>query len=409
MKHLLAYGNSDQVSFRDPSVRVTFDYMTVPGTIASYYEDATAAFVLSSDLQYFIDPRTPLFQGRIIEPRASHRTLAAWMGGSVASVLNDASGPVHFDVGLYSEGVLDDVVTNVVRAQREYGGRSGGVAQKMGRYRRLLAEALGEEPEPVGANRAPSFILAPYFVAHHASDGWWLKNEQIWAACSGMNSPSEISPVVAVMAAESLGQLLDRVPDNLSYARFFWVSGFDERSASTRDLRNVRDVVEQRAVGYQLVNLYGGFFSIALSTVGLWGFNNGLGYSESRAWPELPATGAAPLRYYIPRLHSFFPPRLAQLIMDVSGDYWCPCDVCQDRVAGDLISIIDLSYHDVKKHFALCRAGELELVDRLGRDGVERHLREEFDGFESEVSPDLPPRLRPDVSYLHRWSIALSS
>jgi len=74
----MAYGNSDQVSFRDPEVRESFDFMTVPGTIASYYADATAAFVLSSELNYLIDPRTPLFQGALQSPR--RRTTASRSG-----------------------------------------------------------------------------------------------------------------------------------------------------------------------------------------------------------------------------------------------------------------------------------------------------------------------------------------
>jgi hypothetical protein len=63
-----------------------------------------------------------------------------------------------------------------------------------------------------------------------------------------------------------------------------------------------------RPAGRSLVNMYGGFFSICLRHAGLAGFGNGLTYSESREWPALASTGAAPPRYYVRQLHAFLPP-----------------------------------------------------------------------------------------------------
>lgn len=406
MKHFLAYGNSDQASFRDPAARDTFDYMTVPGTIASYFEDATAAFVLSSELAYVIDPRTPLFQGTIGEPRASHHTLGSWMSDAVTEVLNQGSS-VQFSPEVYTPDVIEEMVSKLIGAQRQYGEASGEVTKKMSRYRRLLATAMNTELEPLGDVRSPSFILAPYFVARDTNDPWFEKNQRIWQASLALDSPDEVSPVIATMSVDELPRQVQSVPAGLSSTIFVWVSGFDEHQVTVAELAAMGGFIEEASEDLQVVNMYGGFFSICLGRLGLWGMNNGLGYSESRDWPQLPATGAAPPRYYIPRLHSYYPPRLAQLVMDTSEDYWCTCEVCQDRVVGDMISIVDLSYHDVKKHFALTRGWELDFTSGRDVDTLATHLRDEFDRFQTDIAPRLPSNLRPDVSYLHRWSLAI--
>jgi hypothetical protein len=410
MKHLLAFGNSDQQSFRDPDVRVCFNFMTVPGTIAAYYEDATAAFVLSSGLDYLIDPRTPLFQGHIGAPRASHHSLASWMGSRIQSILAGGdSTAVTFEESDYSEDAVREMTIGVVGAQRTYGLKKDGVAAKMGRYRRLLAEALGEELQPGSDGRSPSFILAPYFVARGTSDAWHERNRWTWDVASSLDDPGSVSPVIASIGLEGVAAMLSEVPSGLSRSAFFWVSGFDERDQSVERLRALRHLIESHSGTWDLYSMYGGFYAFALTCVGLAGVNNGLGYSESRSWPELTSTGAAPPRYYVPGLHTYLTPGLAQLIMDASRSFWCSCVVCQDRVVADEISIIDLPYHDVKKHFALARGEEKRFVEGATRLEVAEHLDDQFEQFRTDVLPHLPvgTRGRIDVTHLSRWAAAL--
>ena len=147
MLHCLAYGNSDQASFRDTEVSNCFDVLSVPSTIASYYADATAGFVLSSELDYFIEPRTPLFQEFIRGPRASHYTLATAMGQSVEQRLGPPTEreglTVRFPAEFYSSAVCDEVVSSMITFQRDYGGRAEHIAVKLNRYKSLLNRARG--------------------------------------------------------------------------------------------------------------------------------------------------------------------------------------------------------------------------------------------------------------------------
>lgn len=404
MRHFLAYGHSDQVSFRAASVQESFDYLTVPGTIAAYYPDATAAFVLSSKLEYVIDPRTPLFQDYIAVPRASHFSLADWHGPKVRTHMGDSDRQesVTFDASFYDPATIREMVGSIIDAQSRYGQRSGGIKKQLDRYRQLLADAQGIAA-PVASNtqRPPAFVLAPYFFTD-GRDRWAETNEAILAECGARSDANLISPVVAIDRIATLATRVAALPPTLASSVFYWVHRFNERTVSETELMEMRAAVRKLAVGRRLVNLYGGFFSICVGVVGLWGFNNGLGYSESREWPELSTTGAAPARYYLRPLHAYLSPALAQFIVDRVPDWACGCSVCAGR------SAITLSYHDLKMHFALSRRWEIDLVAGVPSSTVAEHLLVSAATYEHRVLRVVPPGVQKlDTEYLHRWARVL--
>jgi hypothetical protein len=406
MRHFLAYGNSDQASFRMPAVQGAFDYLTVPGTIAAYYPDATAAFVLSSKLNYIVDPRTPLFQGDIDRPKASHYALADWHGQAVRARMGEDQprGPASFTPGFYTDAVIRGMVDAVIDRQRKYGDRASGIVEQLDRYQRL-AEAAQQlaVPEPaITKGKRPSFVLLPYFVTD-AEDEWRGVNLAIRAYGQELDQPDTISPVVAVKELTALDQVLGELPAGLSQTVFFWVDRFDEREVGTDSLTRLAQIVAAHSPRLDLVNLYGGFFSICLRYVGLWGFNNGLGYSESRDWPDLPATGAAPARYYMPRLHCFVSPGLGEFITREAPSLACTCSICQGR------SVVSLSYHELKQHFALARKSEIELVNARPKDDLSAELIDAADTYLREIVPVLPAGIgRVNPQYLRRWASALN-
>jgi hypothetical protein len=379
--------------------------MTVPGTIAAYYPEATAAFVLTSQLDYIIEPRTPLFQGIIQSPRASHFALASWHGQAIEQRMGDPDNPrpVAFTPDVYTPDVVEEMVARLDEEQSRYGLRAVTIGRKLDRYRRLLAEALGEQPpeSESGEARAPSYRLAPYFAVESDQDPWWEVATRIWGLCGNR----ALSPVVAVSDMNLLAPALANAAASASPdAVFFWVAGFDERRAPEGQLRELLDAIRVADVSnVSLVNLYGSFFSIALSKAGLWGFNNGLGYSESRDWPELPSTGAAPPRYYIRQLHLFTAPTTAQIIIDADPRLRCECEVCTPY-SRNSVARLQSQYHEIKKHFALARHWEVDFVDQRTPTEIADHLHEAAQIVEGPVAEIVPRRLVPDISYLRRWA-----
>lgn len=408
MKHFLAYGNSDQASFRTPKVQEAIDYMTVPGTIAAYYPDATAAFVLTSRLAYIIDPRTPLFQGRIARPKASHVSLAAHMGATISGIVGDGSSAVSFSPATYSGEVLQEVAASTIDLQRNYGGRAEKSAEKMDYYRSLLEEAWGPSAElhkDDEERRSPALVLAPYFAVESLDDPWWELTQALWMTCTTLEAPETICPVVAISKASELGQALSAIPSQLSPTTFFWLTGCDERRASIDILQSLWATLEGVS-GRRIINLYGSFFSICLGKAGLWGFNNGLGYSESRNWPELTSTGAAPARYYVPQLHMYLPPATARLVLEADTFFQCPCELCHELGARAPTA---LKYHQLKQHFVLSRSWEIAQVAASDSQVLARELRDAHARFASRVEDRLPPRVRIDTSFLVRWAEVLDS
>jgi hypothetical protein len=405
MRHFLAYGNSDQSYFRDSQVLESFDFMTVPGTIAAYYPDATAGFVLSSQLDYVIDPRTPLFQGRIAAPRASHFSLARWLGPQVEVHMGDPTEPhaVEFTPQFYSPSVIEEAAVTLVERQSGYGGRSQEIQEKYDHYHRLMAEALGEAENFATGSKPPSFVLSPYFASLAENDLWWGINIAFWEACARVSQT--FSPVVAVGSPKLLEPALATARQHGKTA-FYWVTGLNERKASEAELTDVAAAVSHQSSELQLINLYGGYFSICLGKVGLWGFNNGLGYSESRSWPDLPSTGAAPPRYYVPSLHAFLAPATAQQIANVDPAFRCSCSVCG---VFSRRRIIQMTPSEMKRHFAVCRRAESAYVDSSDLSEIATSLTSVADTFEALAIPALPERLVPDVRYLRTWARVLRS
>lgn len=410
IKHFLAYGNSDQASFRSPVVKRCFDVMTVPGTIAAYYQDATAAFVLSSDISYMIDPRTPLFQGRIDTPKPSHVALAEWHGEHILRAVTAAAGGVPRELGpsdFDDPAILNDMVDRVVREQAEYASRAGGIQSKIDRYRQLLAEARGlPASAQVSSPAPPAAVIAPYFAVRSTSDAWWSVNERIWARCIELRaSLPAVMPVVPVGDVGLLEGALKLVPGELGTRVFFWVTGFDERRAFDRDLETLWETIEGAAGrGLHLANMYGGYFSILLAKAGLAAFGNGLTYSESRAWPALASTGAAPARYYVPALHAFVAPALAQALLDLAPGLRCGCGVCSGPSGPS--SVAGLTYHELKEHFASARQWERELVDVASIGDLRDQLIQAV-ALVRSVEDRLPPRSSIPTAHLDTWAVVL--
>lgn len=415
MQHLLAYGNSDQVSFRTSEVRASFDLMTVPGTIASYYQEATAGFVLSSQIDYLIDPRTPLFQNAPDTPRASHLTLADWHGPRVKAALE--SGVDMGDPTFWSPEIVDEMVVEVIARQRGYADSAPLIRPKLDRYARLLADALADQGEPAPGRqaRSPAIVLAPYFAVSGPSDPWWPIMLRIWDACSRLDDPETIVPVLCVDGrpkenadgAQTLATLLPLIPPGLSQQCYFWITNFDERKVSEAQLRSLWQVVANRPAGRTLVNLYGGFFSICMRHAGLFGFGNGLTYSESRDWPALASTGAAPPRYYVRELHAFLPPALAANLAAFDSFFECDCSACAAWRA-DGQTIASLPYHDLKRHFALARSWELALTADQALSDVSESLLAAKARADYARSESLVLRAMPQTEFLNRWAAVLS-
>jgi len=106
---------------------------------------------------------------------------------------------------------------------------------------------------------------------------------------------------------------------------------------SFNKLSALRDLVETLSSKIEVYNMYGGFFSLALSKFGMKGINHGVGYGEQK--DVVPVIGQAiPIvRYYLPSIHRRLGvPDIERCFRDLEirepNDFYeqiCDCAICR--------------------------------------------------------------------------------
>lgn len=393
--HFLSYGASDQHTVRE--LRGTYDGLLVPGTVAAFQREGTGGFVLSlsaSDSQtpYVIDPRSPLFQQVIAEPKRSHTALKAILG------LPENYLPV-------ASAFTDELVGLVAGKWAEFNcNYKDGAGAKFDKY----AKRLGNLDRSAASE--PKIVLAPYFVSGSTADPWWAVSTNLHArtraAVTAIRATTKCVRVVATEDVSALDALLAALASEAELA--VWVSGLDEHESSTEALIAYGRAIKNAAARNQrLFALYGGFYSVLLAGAGLRGSSHGIGYGENRKWIELPQSGPPPSRYYLPELHKYIRPELADVLWG-AGVTHCECPVCEANPP------ILLDYHELMMHSVHCRAREIEswqglsLADASKR--LDAELKEFMDRLEKAQIQEEPFK-RTAVSstgHMPRWIDALA-
>jgi hypothetical protein len=400
--HYLAYGATDQKTFRE--LRDSYSGVLVPATIAAYQRQGTGGFVLSLSATsqappYLIDPRFPLFQQALSNPKKSHTALAELLGDPGLVVSREPT----------PDSFTDARIAEIAQRWVEF--NSGYVSQENAKFEKYAAR-LGE-PVPMSPEQAqaPENVLAPYFACEGPNDPWWERSMRFFEHTKDAAVRHGGPPAVRVVCARTSAALdpllaaLDE-PEQL----VVWVDGLDEHRTSARHLIDYRRALRNAAAhGHQPFALYGGFFSVLLGNDGLTGASHGVGFSEHRAWRELPEGGAPPARYYMRRVHRYVPQDLAQALYEVSANLTeCHCPHCAGRPP------IALDYHELMKHSVACRAEEIGLW--YGRRPVEAAdiLADEHDALSIEISqaslaPRIAMRAEASIDHLPEWVAALRS
>jgi hypothetical protein len=389
--HYLSYGSTDQQTLRD--LVGHYQGLIVPGTVAAFQREGTGGFVLSLSAvpgspPYLIDPRFPLFQKGLANPKKSHIALANLLGAPELLELGQPS-PADF-----SDELIERIARHWVEFNRNYEQHQAGKFEK-------YATRLDEEVDQSAAH-GPSSIIAPYLVSQ--GDAWWDRSNALATATFAAADGLDVLRVVAVASVEELDLRLGQVTDG---AVILWVSGLKELEVDSRDLIHYGEAIRAAAgKGQKCFSLYGGFFSVLLAGVGLRGSCHGIGYGEHRSWPELPQSGPPPARYYAPRFHRYIGQDLAYQLWSRDADLTaCACPVCGN---GPPV----LSYHDLMKHSVFARQDEINEWGHLSLDDSATRLEVEWEELEKDLDAiSLPGPLRNPVEratqHLPRWIEAL--
>jgi hypothetical protein len=370
--HYLSYGATDQQTIRELAGQ--FDGLVVPGTIAAFQRAGTGGFVLTlsaieSGPDYVIDPRFPLFQQALATPKKSHIALAKLLG------CEDLVRPTQPSPEDFTEDRIATIAQHWVQFNNGY---TQEAEAKFDKYSKRLQENV--RPDNI---RRPLYVLPPYLAVSGLSDPWWRVSSDLSSATAAVPSQVPCVRVVAVKQVDSLGEILRSIDDEKIVV---WVSDLNELDSDSYDLSEYgRALQDASQRGVELFALYGGFFSVLLSSTGLIGSCHGIGFGESRSWIELPQSGQPPARYYLRRFHRYVSVEFAyQLWRNDRSLAECPCPECSG------IPPVALEYHNLMKHSVYARAEEVN--QWAGRDLAESTtaLRQEWQELRGQIEV-LPP------------------
>ncbi len=390
---MVAYGNAEQRFFRDHGD--LFDVVTLPGTVATFFQQGAGGFVLALRKPYFIDPRSSVLQSRTLLPERQeprHIRLAAVHGPRAAEIFAGRS----ITVDDLDEELRREMVEVMLDFQREYAERS---SQKLSEYQRLL----GEEPETDPLS--PHWLTPPYFRAFAYGDGWYRASLDMAQRAASERFSVPVVPVICIRKqAIGAAGAIARDWSGEFPARLLWVDKLDGYHDEVSDLIDFLRLIAALREGGRVLNLFGDYFSILAMKVGLSGVGHGVGYGESRE--AFARGGGLPAeRYYLPTLHRFYPPEDAELFLRLAADerLLCGCSVCARYRDDNVLPVSSMSREDMLIHFLQKRRDEIDHVQNTDVSDLIDELAEAEEGIAPAVRRGI------DMGHLARWREALQA
>jgi hypothetical protein len=361
--HWVRYGIAGDQKYLLGHFAETYDQLVVNANMVAHIPSAMSQF-LSQQLKkpFVIDPQTHAFQHEVDSLLSDSEKSVGLLKRSWKRLVERYGAPLDFVIGsdeprsllpddLADQNLLSEFCKRVLLFQRDEITREiedGADAD----YIRFLAEQTG-------ANLAivpPAMLIAPYFyIGGPLQDEWRELNRRcIGASRQIVNADAPDIPMAAqvVISKELLsddnlrkqvaGAFLAGKPDVI----LLWIDGFSEQAASSAQLEHFVDFVGKLSQqNTPIINLYGGFFSVAEARVGklkdkLKGVCHGLEYGESRF--VNPVAGGVPVaRFYSNHLHHRLPGRIAyneiralEGFHDVQSyhEIICDCQECKEVI-----------------------------------------------------------------------------
>jgi hypothetical protein len=358
--HWVRYGIAGDQKYLLGEFAETYDQLVVNANMVAHMPSAISQF-LSQQLKksFVIDPQTHAFQHEIDSLLSDSEKSAGSLKRSWKRLVERYGAPLDSVIGSDEPRSLlpDDLADNdllvgfckrVLLFQRDEITREIEEGEDAD-YIRFLAEQTGAN----AANVPPAMLIAPYFfIGGPLQDDWLALNSRcVEASRQIVNSDAPEIPLAAqvIISKELLSDkdLRTQVANTFLAGKpdviLLWIDGFSEQAASSAQLEHfVEFVGELSQQNTPVINLYGGFFSVAEARVGqlqgkLKGICHGLEYGESRF--VNPVAGGVPVaRFYSNHLHHRLPGRVAYTEIRALGGFQsvqhyhgtiCDCPECK--------------------------------------------------------------------------------
>lgn len=253
----------------------------------------------------------------------------------------------------------------------------------------------------------PAALFAPYFYIEPSSATHWINLNSRLAHASQKHS--EGAPIHAVVCGHrdllTDRPLSDLIISNLRQSGtagvWLWFSRFDEHSATTQELLALRRWVEQLSPHMSVLNMHGGFYSLALSKLGMAGIAHGVGYGEQKDVVPVIGQSTPTVQYYVRSLHAKYSvPQITRCFSalgistpDAFLSTICDCVICKAIIGENLngfaqfgeihystpesqrVSQTPAAAKRCRYHFLLNRVQEREYVKNTNLDALADNCR----------------------------------
>lgn len=404
--HWVRYGTAGDQKYLIGDFKETYDQLVINANMVAHMPSALSHFITQrAQKPFVIDPQTHAFAHDIAhllstsknsngEIKRSWKKLLSNYGERIQEILLD-NEPRPLDPEDFSDDEpRRDFVESVLKFQNNAITREleGGEDRE---YLKFLQQETGIDPFA----QPPSLLIAPYFFIDGPLYEQWLalNLRLIEDARVVLRANEDWQQVLAaqlvlskyILAEKSVrDQIISNYAEAGPYVVLLWIDSFSEHNASKFELQHYKELLQGFAEhNIPVVNLFGGFFSVALAKINsevnnLRGVCHGLEYGETR--PVVPLGGGIPVaRFYSRQLHHRLPPRVVfRAIKELCGlesveafhRIICDCMNCEAVISNNPSD--DLIAYFETKSSSFWRAGKrvsMEFPTAAAADNCTKH------------------------------------
>jgi hypothetical protein len=412
------------------------DGIIVPAHVMAYYEVSFPQFLKECGLPFIIDPvsyvwdiRQRLIKNENGELKKSYAKLVEKLNCKIGNLLGDYPlSNINF-----SDSDLEEFVHNVLKFQLfDVSSKKPDRLKSIQRLKERISIVEGTA-QPINRTVEPYALIPPYFYFTEVGDKNYSTSLQAarYAEASKYAPNRRIFPCLcmerSILTDESqIHRIIDDFKDFQGV--LFWINLLEETTASQEELNGLTTLVKGlSSKGAEVINLYGGYFSMALHHAGLSKMSCGICYSSARNVHSEASGGGLPVRYYEPSLKLKIMPDVAlKLYLDKPKLFNCDCPICSKYSAqcqnvgnnqrGRILSgffsdegrrcVID--WETSRLHFLNHRKTEKKNIEKTDIDTTASDLLNTFNELSHQYFEPIQYGCTfESINYLRRWGRAL--
>jgi len=358
--HLVRYGTAADQKYLLGDFLKTYDQLIINANMVAHMRSALSSFISQrAKKSYFIDPQTHAFQHDTTHLASSSKYSVGEIKRSIKALLKAYGEPVETRVGQKQESIIpQDFKNPTVRlgfCRRVLKFQCDAIIKEVTESDSAkYFQYLKKKGMNVGTDHRPALLVAPYFYMEANTVSHWLPvNLDLVRDSLGIAEDLGIPLATQIVFSQDLllnQSLVQRLiasytePELMPSVYLIWVDSFSEQEASENLLRSLITLLKGLGASAPVVNLYGGFFSVALNRCKvvpkLIGVSHSLEYGEHRA--VVPIGGGVPVaKFYLPALHARLPFRVALRAVRALGGFngaqefraqVCDCAECKQVI-----------------------------------------------------------------------------